>query len=180
MRVYGLNVIEQFLDDLLVAVGALLVALAVAAAVFENAFDARGLGGGMLIAGTAAAGILLAAGGSGIRQNRVASELGYALLAAAAIGWVVNGAVAPSVVSVVTGVALALVLVAAVALRRRALRLRFKPRFFSLRQFSTLIEVADAMIDGDGREALDPIEVAVRTDHLMARAETPVCSRCSC
>jgi choline dehydrogenase-like flavoprotein len=174
MRVYGLNVVEQFLDDLLVAVGALLAALAVAAAIFENAFDARALGGGMLVAGTAAAGILLAAGGSGIRQNRVASELGYALLAVAAIGWIVNGALAPSVVSTVTGVVLALVLVAAVALRRRALRLRFKPRFFSLRQFATLIEVADAMIDGDGREALDPIEVAVRTDHLMARAETPV------
>jgi choline dehydrogenase-like flavoprotein len=174
MRVYGLNVVEQFLDDLLVAVGGLLVALGIAAAVFENAFDARGLGAGMLVAATAAAGVLLAAGGSGIRQNRVASELGYALLAVAATGWIVNGGVAPSVVAFAAGVALALVLVAAVALRRRALRLRFKPRFFSLRQFSTLIEVVDAMIDGDGREALDPIEVAVRTDHLVARVETPV------
>ncbi len=174
MRVYGLNVVEQFLDDLLVAVGALLVALGIAAAVFEDAFASGGLGGGMLVAGTAAAGILLAAGGSGIRQNRVASELGYALLAVAATGWIVSGAVAPSAVALATGLVLALVLVAAVALRRRALRLRFKPRFFSLRQFSTLIEVADAMIDGDGREALDPIEVAVRTDHLIARVETPV------
>ncbi|HEX5894888.1 MAG TPA: FAD-dependent oxidoreductase [Thermoleophilaceae bacterium] len=174
MRVYGLNVVEQFLDDLLVAVGALLVALGIAAAVFEDGFDAGGLGGGMLVAASAAAGILLAAGGSGIRQNRVASELGYALLAVAATGWIVNGAVVPSAVALATGVVLALVLVAAVALRRRALRLRFKPRFFSLRQFSTLIEVADAMIDGDGREALDPIEVAVRTDHLIARVETPV------
>jgi hypothetical protein len=60
MRVYGLNVVEQFLDDLLVAVGALLVALGVAAAIFDGAFDARGLGGGMLVAATAAAGILLA------------------------------------------------------------------------------------------------------------------------
>jgi choline dehydrogenase-like flavoprotein len=174
MRVYGLNVVEQFLDDLLAALGALMAALAVAAAVFENAFDARGFGGGMLVAGTAAAGILLAAGGSGIRQNRIASELGYALLAVVAVGWVVHGAVAPSLVGLATGVVLVLVFAAAVALRRRALRLRFKPRFFSLRQFSTLIEIADAMIDGDGREALDPIEVAVKTDHLIARVDTPV------
>lgn len=174
MRVYGLNVVEQFLDDLLVAVGGLLVAIGVAAVVFEDVFDTRGLGAGTLVAATAAAGILLAAGGSGIRQNRIASELGYALLAIAAIGWIVHGVLVPSAVALAVGALLVLLLVVAVALRRRALRLRFKPRFFSLRQFSTLIEIADAMIDGDGREALDPIEVAVRTDHLIARADTPV------
>ena len=37
-----------------------------------------------------------------------------------------------------------------------------------------MIEVADTMIDGDGREALDPIEVAVRVDHLLARVESPM------
>ena len=61
-----------------------------------------------------------------------------------------------------------------VALRRRALRLRFRPRFLSLRNFDTMIAVADTMIDGDGREAVHPIEVAVTVDHLLARVESPM------
>jgi glycine/D-amino acid oxidase-like deaminating enzyme len=174
MRVYGLNVIEQFLDDLLVAAGWLLALLALAAAIFEGIFDARELGGGLLIAATALSGALLAVGGSGIRQNRAAGELGFALLAVAAVGWLLNAALAPSLGALAAGLVLGLLVIAVVALRRRALRLRFKPRFFSLRQFETMIQIADTMIDGDGRQALHPIEVAVRTDHLLARVDSPV------
>jgi choline dehydrogenase-like flavoprotein len=173
MRVYGLNVVEQFLDDASVAIAAALVALAIAAGVLDGAFGVGSLAGGLLVAATAVGGVLLGAGGSGIRQNRVASELGVALIAVAAVGWLVNGALASSGPSLVAGIALALVLAAVVALRRRALRLRFKPRFLSLRQFETMIQVADAMIDGDGREALGPIEVAVRADHLLHRVDAP-------
>ena len=68
MRVYGLNVIEQFLDDLLVGAGWLLVAGAIAAGILGAS--------GLLVAGTGLSGVLLGIGGAGIRQNRAAGEIG--------------------------------------------------------------------------------------------------------
>ena len=174
MKVYGLNVVEQLLDDVLVAVGAALVVFAIVAGILDEAFGARGTAGGLLLAATAMAGVLLALGGSGIRQNAGASFLGYELLAIAAIGWLVCAFVSGYAGAAIAVFPLAATFALLVALRRRALRLRFKPRFLSLRNFETMVAVADTMIDGDGREAVHPIEVAVTVDHLLARVESPM------
>jgi hypothetical protein len=174
MKLYGLNVVEQLLDDVLVAAGAALIAFAIVAGILDGAFGATGTAGGLLLAATAIAGVLLALGGSGIRQNAGASFLGYALLAIAPIGWLVcafAGGYAGAAIAVFPLAALFALLV---ALRRRALRLRFKPRFLSVRNFETMVAVADTMIEGDGREAVHPIEVAVTVDHLLARVESPL------
>jgi hypothetical protein len=173
MRVYGLNVVEQALDDLLVA-ALLLVPFAVLAGILDAVFDARGTWGGLLLGATGMAGVLLALGGSGIRQNGASTQLGFALLALAALGWIAAGIAVPSLGALLTGLALAALFALLVALRRRALRARFKPRFLSLRQFETMISIADVMIDGDGREALHPIEVAVGADHMLAQVESPM------
>jgi hypothetical protein len=174
MKLYGLNVVEQVLDDVLVAVGLLLPAFALVAGILDGAFGASGTAGGLLLAATALAGLLLALGGSGIRQNAGASFLGYELLAVAAVGWVVCAFLTGAVGAAIAAAVLVAVFALLVALRRRALRLRFRPRFLSLRNFDTMIAVADTMIDGDGREAVHPIEVAVTVDHLLARVESPM------
>ncbi|MEA2418179.1 MAG: hypothetical protein QOE60_385 [Thermoleophilaceae bacterium] len=173
MRVYGLNVLEQTLDDVLV-VALLLVPFALVAGLLDSVFDARDTWGGLLLAATALAGVLLALGGSGIRQNGASTQLGFELLALAALGWIAAAIAVPSLGALLTGLALVALLILFVALRRRALRARFRPRFLSLRQFDTMVAVADAMIDGDGREALHPIEVAVGVDHMLARVESPL------
>jgi len=174
MKLYGLNVVERLLDDVLVAVGLLLPAFSVVALILDGAFGASGTAGGLLLAATALAGVLLALGGSGIRQNAGASFLGYELLAVAAIGWIVCALITGAVGAAIAAAVLVLTFALLVALRRRALRLRFRPRFLSLRNFDTMIAVADTMIDGDGREAVHPIEVAVTVDHLLARVESPM------
>jgi hypothetical protein len=174
MKLYGLNVVEQVLDDVLVAVGLLLPAFALVAGILDGAFGASGTAGGLLLAATALAGLLLALGGSGIRQNAGASFLGYELLAVAAVGWVVYAFLTGAVGAAIAAAVLVAVFALLVALRRRALRLRFRPRFLSLRNFDTMIAVADTMIDGDGREAVHPIEVAVTVDHLLARVGSPM------
>ncbi|HKG65929.1 MAG TPA: hypothetical protein VKB28_17815 [Solirubrobacteraceae bacterium] len=174
MKLYGLNVVEQVLDDVLVAVGLLLPAFALVAGILDGAFGASGTAGGLLLAATALAGVLLALGGSGIRQNAGASFLGYELLAVAAVGWVVCAFLTGAVGAAIAAAVLVAVFALLVALRRRALRLRFRPRFLSLRNFDTMIAVADTMIDGDGRETVHPIEVAVTVDHLLARVESPM------
>ncbi|MGH2942279.1 MAG: hypothetical protein ACRDLN_05855, partial [Solirubrobacteraceae bacterium] len=89
MRAYGLNVVEQTLDDLLAGFGLLLALFALVAGILGGTFAIGGVGGGLLLAATATAGVLLALGGSGIRQNGAASDLGYALLAVAAAGWLI-------------------------------------------------------------------------------------------
>jgi len=174
MKLYGLNVVEQVLDDVLVAVGLLLPAFALVAGILDGASGASGTAGGLLLAATALAGVLLALGGSGIRQNAGASFLGYELLAVAAVGWVVCAFLTGAVGAAIAAAVLVAVFALLVALRRRALRLRFRPRFLSLRNFDTMIAVADTMIDGDGRETVHPIEVAVTVDHLLARVESPM------
>ncbi len=174
MKLYGLNVVERLLDDVLVAVGLLLPAFSVGALILDGAFGASGTAGGLLLAATALAGVLLALGGSGVRQNAGASFLGYELLAVAAIGWIVCAFITGAVGAAIAAAVLVLILALLVALRRRALRLRFRPRFLSLRNFDTMVAVADTMIDGDGREAVHPIEVAVTVDHLLARVESPM------
>jgi hypothetical protein len=174
MKVYGLNVVEQVLDDVLVATGLLLAAFSLVALILDGAFGASGTAGGLLLAATALAGVLLALGGSGIRQNAGASFLGYELLAVAALGWIVCAFITGAAGAAIAAAVLVLVFALLVALRRRALRLRFRPRFLSLRNFETMIAVADTMIDGDGREAVHPIEVAVTVDHLLARVESPM------
>jgi hypothetical protein len=174
MKLYGLNVVERLLDDVLVAVGLLLPAFSLVALILDGAFGASGTAGGLLLAATALAGVLLALGGSGIRQNAGASFLGYELLAVAAVGWTVCAFITGAVGAAVAAAVLVLIFAVLVALRRRALRLRFRPRFLSLRNFDTMVAVADTMIDGDGREAVHPIEVAVTVDHLLARVESPM------
>ena len=138
MRVYGLNVVEQTLDDVLVAAGWLLGAFALLAGILAGTFAARGTAGGLLLAATAMAGVLLALGGSGIRQNGAATDLGFALLAVAAAGWTIAAVTAPSLAALPAGIALGLLFALLLALRRRALRARFRPRFLSLRQFGTI------------------------------------------
>jgi hypothetical protein len=174
MRLYGLNVVEQLLDDVLVAVGALLAVFALVAGILDGAFGARGTAGGLLLAATVAAGLLLALGGSGIRQNAGASFLGFELLAIATIGWLVCAFVSGAAGAALAVLPLAALFALLVALRRRALRLRFRPRFLSLRNFETMVAVADTMIDADGREAVHPIEVAVTVDHLLDRVDSPM------
>jgi hypothetical protein len=174
MKVYGLNVVEEVLDDVLVAIGALLAIFALVALILDGAFGASGTAGGLLLAATALAGALLALGGSGIRQNGGASFLGYELLAVAALGWIVCAFVTGAVGAAIAAGLLVVLFALLVALRRRALRQRFRPRFLSLRNFDTMVAVADTMIDGDGREAVHPIEVAVTVDHLLARVESPM------
>ena len=74
MKLYGLNVVEQVLDDVLVAVGLALPAFALVAGILDGAFGASGTAGGLLLAATALAGVLFALGGSGIRQNAGSSR----------------------------------------------------------------------------------------------------------
>lgn len=173
MRVHGLNVVEQALDDVLVGAGWLLGAFAIVAGILGSTFATSGTAGGLLLGATALAGVLLALGGSGIRQNAGASDVGFALLTVASVGWIVLAITSDSLGALIAGLALATLLALVVSLRRRAQRLRFRPRFLSLRQFNTMIAVADTMIDGDGREAMHPIEVAIGVDHMFDRVQSP-------
>jgi hypothetical protein len=124
--------------------------------------------GGVVVAATLIAGLVLILASSGIRQNHAALDLGYLLFILAALGWLVNGLLPVKFPVLLTGVVMLLLFGLMVYLRRLAIQARFKPRFFSLRQFETMIQIADTMIDTDGQNVLHPIEVAIRADHFLA------------
>ena len=174
MRRYGPTPHEVVLTDVLAGLGLAVAALGIAAAIAPGALlPATGTVGGVLAAGAIAAGVLLALAGAGLRQNRAALDVAQALTLVVALAWLVWGIAAGRVVPIVAGAVLAVAWIGLTLLRRAAVRARFKPRFFSPRAFETMIQIADTMIDGDAREALGPIEVAVCTDHLLDEVRSP-------
>jgi hypothetical protein len=168
MRVYGLNLVELFLEDFLAALGWLLILFAIASRVFAGLFGAAGFSGGLVVATAALTGLVLILASAGIRQNYAALDLAYLLFALAALGWLVHGILVGSAAAVLAGVVMLLLFGLMIYLRRLAIQARFKPRFFSLRQFETMIQIADTMIETNGQNALHPIEVAIRADHFLA------------
>lgn len=174
MRLYGPNVYEIVLGDYLAALGPLTVVLAIASAIWPGALlPEGGVAAGLLAGFTGGAGLLLTLAGGGVRQNGAALDIGTALLALAGLAWLVWGIVDGRAVPIVIGVVLVAAALLVRGLRRRSLRARFKPRFLSERQFQTMIAIADTMIDGDGREAISSISVAINADHLLADVDSP-------
>jgi len=185
MRVYGLNVIELFLTGFLTAVAwllflfALVIGLLAVISLFgpsglaPRAFISSGLVGGMLVAGTGLTGAVLGIAASGIRQNRAALDLGFALFALMGFAWIIGGLYSNRAGELVAGVVILLLFSLALFLRKQATQARFKPRFFRLREFETMIQIADTMIDADGKEVIHPIDVAIRVDHLLDDVDSP-------
>jgi hypothetical protein len=174
MKVYGLNVIELFLTDFLLALGWLLVFLAVAAAIFSGPLLASGFLGGLIVACTVLTGVMLWLGSSGLRQNRAAVEAGYFFFAASGVAWLVSGLVKFKIGALIVGAVMIALFGLMIFLRRQAVKARFKPRFFSLRQFETMVQIADTMIEADGQAEIHPVDVAIRVDHLLAQIDSPL------
>jgi hypothetical protein len=174
MRVYGLNIFERILVDVMTAVSWLLMLFSIAVIIFPGVFFEKSIFGTLLIVFTFLCGIVLGIAGSGIRQNRSALAFGSLLLLLIAIGWLVNGFMPFKIAPLITTLVMLFCLLVIRLLRRRALTARFNPRFFTLRQFETMIQVADTMMDGDGQEIMGPIEIAIRADHMMAKIDSPV------
>jgi hypothetical protein len=174
VRVFGPNVYERLLVDYVAGLGLLLVAWTIAAGLAPRTLlVAPSVGGGLLAGFTAAAGIALVLAGGGLRQNRAALDVGIGLLAGVALTGVVWAALDGRGVAGVAGAAQLVLWIVAVGLRRAAVRARYRPRFFSPREFETMVQIADTMIDGDGREAIDPIDIAIRVDHLLDEIDYP-------
>jgi len=174
MKVYGLNVIELFLTDLLTALGWGLILFAVVAGVYPNPFFTLGFLEGLLVAGTGVAGGLLLLGSGGIRHNRPVVDVAGWLLPLVGTLWLVEGLLTGRAGSIIAGLAMLALAALSVFLRRQALQARFSPRFFSLRQFETMIQVADTMIEADESPALHPIEVAIHVDHFLHQIDSPL------
>jgi hypothetical protein len=174
MRRLGPTLQEVVLADVLAALGLVVLAMGAAAAIVPGTLlPAATAAGGLLAGSTVFTGLTLALAGAGLRQNRAALDLSCAALAVTAVAWLAWAIVAGRAVAVVIGAVLLAGFALIVALRRAAVRARFKPRFFSPRGFETMVQIADTMIDGDGREALDSVTVAINADHLLAQIRSP-------
>ncbi|HXS48387.1 MAG TPA: hypothetical protein VN756_13100 [Solirubrobacterales bacterium] len=174
VRVYGPNVYELVLTKYLAGLGLLLLSWTVAAALWPATLAvASTSAAGLLVGATGAAALAIVLAGAGLRQNRAALDLGFALLAAVAVAWTAAAIVESEAIALVAGGLMVAAFAIAWILRHAAVQARYKPRFFSPRQFETLIQVADTMIDGDGREAIDSVDIAVRVDHLLAETSSP-------
>ncbi len=173
MRRFDINITEVFLSDMGNIFAILLLLLAVATGFFRSWFDVTGFWGGMLCFATFTTGLLLGLGSGGVRQNRPALDLAFSFLVLTGVGWIVFGLFQPAWKMILAGWGMVVMFFACWAVRREAIRARFTPRFFKIREFETMIQIADAMLDADDLK-IHPIEVAVRTDHLLAEIDSPI------
>jgi hypothetical protein len=112
--------------------------------------------------------------GAGIRQNRAALDLSCLMLAVLGSVWTVRAIWNGSILAISLGAILVAAFVFVMFFRKEAVRARFKPRFLSLRQFETMVQVADAMIEPSGPAEFSAIDIAIRVDHLLAQNDSPV------
>jgi hypothetical protein len=168
-----MGVVEAFVGDLSRWVGWAMVVFAAAATVWRSGLTPDGFVGGLLTGATALVGGVLLLGAGGVRQNRSALDVGFVTWVLLALGWLVKGLVPFHAIGLGVGTVLTLTAVLAWVARRHAVKTRYNPRFFSTRQFETMIQLADVMIHRVGQSDDHPIQVAVDTDHELAkRADT--------
>ncbi len=91
MRVYGLNLFELFLSDILTALGWLMLLFALAAGLWPGILIEQLFWGGVLVAATAVTGIVQLMASTGLRQNRASLDLSYLLFLGTGIGWTASG-----------------------------------------------------------------------------------------
>jgi hypothetical protein len=171
MRRYGPTLADGLLGHAC-GFGALLAAATLFAALFFRLAGTGRLGAVLIALGTAAFAALLTAA-VGVRQNGALIDLGAAMALLAGIGCAVRFALAPAVAPAIFGALLLLLGVVLFWLYGATLRVRYHPRFLTARQLATMIQVADAVIEGDGRETVSPIQVAINADHLLAQMNSP-------
>jgi hypothetical protein len=173
MRKYGTNVFEAALSFWLGLTGWLCLLLAIAGMFFRPVFFVRPWVAGFAIASLLFCFLLLEMWSAGIRQNKFVKDAGLLCFLLTGLVLTVSAAVDGVAGSILAGAVIILLFALLCVLQYQATRVRFKPRFFSLRQFQTMIQIADTMMDTDGRQVLDPIEVALSTDHMFARISSP-------
>ncbi len=173
MRRFDLNVTETFLADLGNGVAVLLMIFGVGVVLRPGWFEARDFWGGLLACATFGSGLLLGLGSGGIRQNRAVLDMSLRLMGLEALAWLALGIWRGAWLSIVAGLLIGMFAAACWILRREGTRSRFIPRYFTMRQFETMIQIADAMLDADDLK-LSPIDVAIRTDHLLAEVDSPI------
>ena len=173
MRRFGFNTAEGFLSVMGNVCALLLLLFAIVAVIAPSWFGLQGLYGGMIILAGFASGLLLNLGTGGMRQNRPAFDMSLTFLTLGGLGSIIYGALHSAWQPIVLGSVEILMFFLIWIARREGIRSRFNPRWFKLREFETMIRIADAMLDADDLK-LHPIEVAVRTDHLLAEIDSPV------
>ncbi len=171
---FSLNRYERTLTTVLLAGGWVLILLAVAAVGFRSTFQPGAFTGGMRVAATALTGVVLLLASAGVRQNRIAVELGFFLTFVTGFSWLWRGVFSTRTVPLIVGLVMLVLFALMLYLRHRAVAERFSPVFFSRRQFETMIQIADTIIETDGEAVLHPIEVAINIDRLIGSIEADV------
>jgi hypothetical protein len=172
MRRFGYNVTETFLSSMGNVFGLLFILASPVLVWAAPQLGVRTMWGGMMIFAVLVSGLLLVLGSGGIRQNRPAFNLALRITLLTGIAWGIHAAVSRTYGAAIVSIGMIALYAMCVFARREAIRSRFAPRFFSLRQFETMIAIADVMID-DEEEKLHPVEIALRTDHLLAKIHAP-------
>lgn len=173
MRRYDYNINEAFLSSMVNLFAWLLLILGTLRLIFPLWFGHPGRLSDSAACITIVCGLMLMLGSGGVRQNRAVLNMGLRLLLLLAAAWLALGIAQSSWWGAIVGAVLGIEYALSKLTLREAVRARFNPRYLTLRQFQTLVQIADVMLD-DEKERLHPIAVALRTDHLLATIDSPI------
>ncbi len=169
---FGLTRPELVFENFLTGLGWALIILAIVTQIFGNITSIDSFSGGLATGLTVSAGLVLLLASTGIRQNHAARDLGFGLAILTLLAWLIHGILAGGPLSLLIAAVQALLVGYVVYLYRQSIQGRFSPRFFSLRQFETVIQIADTMIDADGQAVLHPIQVANNIDRFLSQLDS--------
>ena len=169
MRAYGLNLLEYGLSVWLKRLSWVCLLYAIATMIFPNVFSTTPVYSFALFVCF----LFLGIAGAGLRQNRAVLDLAVAVLFLTGAALLVSGIYHGYAARWIAGVVALAAVVVTVGMRRRALSVRFKPRFFSLRQFETMVSIADTMIEGDGAATMSPVQIAISVDEMFSGIDSP-------
>lgn len=173
MRRYDYNINEVFLSSMVNLFAWMLLVLGILRLIFPIWFGHAGRLSDAAACITIVGGLLLVLGSGGVRQNRAVLNMGFRVLLLLAVAWLALGIVQASWWGAIVGAVLGIEYALSKLTLREAIRARFNPRYLTLREFETVVQIADVMLD-DEKSRLHPIAVALRTDHLLAKIDSPI------
>ncbi|MDN3657855.1 hypothetical protein QWZ08_19540 [Ferruginibacter paludis] len=173
MKMYGMNAYEYALSFLLKVSSWFCLLIGIIGFIFRHALYGSPLTAGLVTIALTGCAVLLGLTGAGVRQNKAVKDSAYFCLLLTSILLLYSGIHFWKLFPVVAGVLLLLQLGLLSIYYYKSLQQRFKPRFFSLRQFETMIMIADTMIDADAEQAVDPVEAAITVDHMFNKISAP-------
>ena len=170
MRRYSTNLPEKILGNWGKYLSVLIILGTIPMFVSPSWFNINNFWGGILVLGTLVSGLLLNLATGAARQNHSVLHLSKFVIFAIAVSWFVYAIAQGVWLFSLVSIFLLMIYYLIQRIHNISVHARFAPRFFSLREFEIMLQIADAMMPENSD--LHPIELSLSIDHHLYKTHT--------